>query len=283
VTWTGGRIRWGGADVFALDRPVDRKFVIPSQWLSLLDADGDRRADFLWYDGYMHLSSSGKNPRTRAYDRLDADRHFVGRGSLTAVFGPLNDSANRYDMFGLNSAMADGAELIFSGGLGGPNARYDAWYTCAADGLPSGDPFRVRMPAGDVDDNGWRDYITGSDQFGGKAGIALVLGGGAYIPRDSMPASAIRDIAIDGHHDAITIWPNPADDIVHIAMRGDLSRTPVRFTVHDLLGRLVARGEAAAMRGEVDWNCVDHPAGIYMLSIYDASGLVIHTVPLTKR
>jgi hypothetical protein len=60
--------------------------------------------------------------------------------------------------------------------------------------------------------------------------------------------SRIRDIALDGHRDAITIRPNPATDVVHIAWRGDLSRTPARFEVYDLLGRLVAQGEAAAGR-----------------------------------
>jgi hypothetical protein len=283
VTRVGARIRWGAQDLTNLDRPVDREFGVVNRFLDLLDTDGDRRSDLLWLGGFLHLSSSPKDPHTRTFDGNDADLHFVGRGPTTSVYGPLNDSASIFDMFALNSGTTDFADLVFSGRIGGPDSRYDAYYDPAADGL-GGHPFGpVRMAAGDVDGNGWRDYITGNDVYGGNAGIAVILGGGAYIPRDSMPASAIRDITIGEHRDAITIWPNPADDIVHIAWRGDLSRTPAHFLVHDLLGRLVARGEADAMRGEVVWNCVDHPAGIYLLSIYDASGLVIHTVPLTKR
>ena len=273
VTFTGGRIRWGGPDVTALDRPVDREFAIAESYLRLLDADGDSRADFLWRLAYMHLSSAAKDPRTRGFDQLDADRHFVGRGTRTLVLGPLNDSADRYDMFGLNSALGDGVELVFSGGHSGPDALYDATYRTT---------MRMRTPAGDIDGNGWRDFLGGNEQSG-DGGLAIIYGGGPYIPRDSMPASAIRDITIDGRQAAVTVWPNPASEVVHIAWRGDLARTPATFTVHNALGRLVARGNAEGARGEVVWRCAERPAGVYCLSIYDRAAALMTTSFVLKR
>jgi hypothetical protein len=70
---------------------------------------------------------------------------------------------------------------------------------------------------------------------------------------------------------------------VHIAWRGDLSRTPARFAVHDMLGRLVAHGAADVMRGEVLWNCDERPAGAYLLVIYDSSDVIITTTTIIKR
>jgi hypothetical protein len=272
VTYTGGRIRWGGPDLSAFDRPVDREFSIAGPFLDLLDADGDRQADLLWNGGYLHLSSSGKDPHTRAFDQADADRVFTGRGTNTFVLGPLNDSADRYDMFGLNSALGDGQLLMFSGGHNGPDARYEATYR---------DIRLVDVAAGDVDGNGWRDFLAG-DHFSGD-GLAVVLGGGPYIPRDSMPASAIRDIALEGHDDAITIWPNPATDVVHIAWRGDLSRTPSRFEVHDILGRRVADGLAEPGSGEVVWRCEEMSEGLYVVSVFDAKNQLITSTQIIRK
>ena len=275
VTRIDTRIRWGGRDMARLDRQVDRSLGLVGPFLHLLDADGDRRADWLWSAedvGFsLHLSSTGKNPRTRAFDRIDADRRFLGGGTNTFVLGPLNDSANRFEMFGVNSARTDGIDYDFSGGADGPDAVYDAWNTGY---------MKISTPLGDVDGNGWRDLLCGNSD---GQGSATVFAGGPYIPRDSMPVSAIQDIAVGSHRDAITIWPNPAHDVVHIAWRGDLSRMPARFAVHDLLGRLVAHGNADVMRGEVLWNCDQRPAGAYLLSIYDARSAIIATATIIKR
>jgi hypothetical protein len=285
ATFNGGRIRWGGSDLSAFARPVDRKFTMASTWIHLLDADGDGRSDFL-SDGppmqvMLHLSSSEKNPRTRAFDTRDADRTFVGRGNTTFPAGPVNDSADRYDMFGINSALGDGDWLFFSGGAGGPDAKYEAHYRAASDGL-SGEPIGYRVPAGDVDGNGWRDLLCGRPSYPG-GGISIVLGGGPHIPRDSMPASAIRDLPVGRNGDAITVWPNPARDIVHVAWRGDLDTTPARFEVHDALGRLVAAGATEGELGEVEWVCADRRPGAYLLSIFDRDGGRIAVVPIVKH
>lgn len=248
------------------------------EFLDLLDADGDGRSDILTYGGYLHLSSSGKDVRTRPFDGSDADRHFLGYWSSPFVLGPLNDSAGHYDMFALSGGAGDAKMLAFSGGEGGPDFAYDATYSTGTDGLGSGHHLSVYMPAGDIDGNGWRDHIAGNQDFAEDLGIAIVIGGGPYIPRDSMPASAIRDIAADGRDAAISVWPIPAADVLHIAWRGNLHRTPVRFIVHDLLGRIVARGDATPSRGEVLWDCTAQPPGLYLLSIHDGHGGLITTI-----
>jgi hypothetical protein len=171
--------------------------------------------------------------------------------------------------------------LFFSGGADGPDPAYDAWYNAGEDGLGSDYPFRRSVPAGDVDGNGWEDLLVGNEEFDG-GGIALVIGGGPHIPRDSLPPSAIRDVTIDGRSAAVSVWPQPAGDIVHIAWRGDLEHTPARFVVHDLAGRIVARGEADPRRGEVLWHCGDRPPGLYVVTISDEAGRVIVRTTLTK-
>jgi hypothetical protein len=110
-----------------------------------------------------------------------------------------------------------------------------------------------------------------------------MLGGGPHIPRDSMPASAIRDIAVTGRANAITIWPNPVTDVLHVAWRGDLGTTPETFEVYDALGRLVAHGDADHLRGEVLWHCADQAAGIYLLRILDRQRSTIATSTIVKR
>ena len=289
VTSDGGRIRWGGPDITLLDRPVDRQphfpIPIPGTHVHLLDADGDGYSDLLWSgsEALLHLSSTSKFPRSREYSRTDVDRVFVGRGTRTFVLGPLNDSSGRYDMFGLSTGMGDATDLIFSGGAGGPDAAYDAWYNTSGDGLGSGYATYNHTPAGDVDGNGWNDWLIGTERFAGGGGIAIVIGGGPYIPRDSMPASSIRDIAIGDRARALTVWPNPVVDVVHIAWRGDLSMTPESFDAYDVLGRLVARGDADHMRGEVVWDLSSLPTGIYFLSVKDRAGAVIATTSIRKR
>jgi hypothetical protein len=238
-----------------------------------MDADGDGQADIISDGGALrvaiHLSSSLKDARSRTFDETDADRTFVGRGNNTFVLGPINDGARHYDMFGVNSAMTDRMELVFSGGYRGPDARYDALFPWDLD--------IVGESAGDIDGNGWSDYLCGNENYG-SGGIATVLGGGAYIPRDSMPASSIRDIALDGHRAALTVWPQPAHDAVHIAWRGDLQRMPERYVVHDLLGRRVATGELAPQHGELVWNPTTSPPGAYVVALLDSHGATIATV-----
>ncbi|MEO7994047.1 MAG: hypothetical protein ABI743_06580, partial [bacterium] len=82
---------------------------------------------------------------------------------------------------------------------------------------------------------------------------------------------------------AISLWPMPARDELHIAWRGDLSKMPSRFVIHDLLGREIASGSVESWRGEALWHCAATPPGVYVLSIIDASGTLLHSIRLLKE
>jgi hypothetical protein len=272
VTGMGGRIRWGGANLAALDRPIDREFEPPHRLLKLLDADGDDRHDLFWIGGYMHLSSSGKDQRNRAFDNDDADRRFGDINRKPVVYGPLNDSTDRYDMFGVNSAKGDDIEWVFSGAYAGPDSRYDAYYSTGLDGLGYDNPMLAETPLGDVDGNGWRDFLGGNHQFLSDLGVAFVIGGGPHIPRDSMLVSGIGELPGDHAVAFMSVWPRPAREIVHITWKVDREHVPDNFAAYDPSGRLVARGRVEPGREHMSWHCDDQPAGAYLLLVFDARG-----------
>jgi hypothetical protein len=88
---------------------------------------------------------------------------------------------------------------------------------------------------------------------------------------------------VAGRSDAISTWPNPLNDQLHIAWRGDLPRMPEHFQVHDLPGRLIAEGHVDAWRGEALWNCAGLPQGSYLLSIFDRNGALLAARRLIKE
>jgi hypothetical protein len=92
----------------------------------------------------------------------------------------------------------------------------------------------------------------------------------------------VEVVAGEGHGDAVSVWPNPLSEDLHIAWRGDLRRMPHRFAVHDMAGREVARGEVESWRGEALWHCAGVASGAYVLSVYDARGVLITSARLIK-
>jgi hypothetical protein len=108
-----------------------------------------------------------------------------------------------------------------------------------------------------------------------RYGIALILSGGAYIPRDSFPPSAIRDVADRHHRDAFTLWPLPARDVVNVAWRGDLASFPTRYVVVDALGRIIEEGAIGLGASSVQWSCATAPSGVYVVTLFDAKGRTI--------
>jgi hypothetical protein len=108
----------------------------------------------------------------------------------------------------------------------------------------------------------------------------LILGGGPDIPRDA--SLGVEAVAGEGYSDAVSIWPNPLGEELHIAWRGDLRRMPRRFVVYDMVGREVARGEAESWRGEALWHCAGVGSGAYVLTVYDEHGSLITSVRLVK-
>jgi hypothetical protein len=241
--------------------------------VAALDCDGDNVID-LAFPGpaesvSLFLSRSGKNTRNRPITLNDADLVLHKPGyTLPLNLGYLSDSSCRYAMLGL---LGPGITLGFSGGPTGPDGLYDA--TSGALG------FTV-LPLGDVTGDGWNDLIDGDYTDNFNSGYAAVYAGGPYIPRD--PSSGVEQIVVAGRSDAISTWPNPLSDQLHIAWRGDLAQMPEHFQVHDLLGRLIADGSLDTWRGESLWQCADAAPGIYLLSIFDHDGHRITTHRLVE-
>lgn len=245
--------------------------------IEVLDCDGDGRADLVMntvdspeQGVYFFRSRTGKNARTRSYMLADADNVLAIRASYYRV-GHLNDSTRRFDMLMLYDHSEDAKML--SGGENGPDSTYDAYYSSSVFGRP--------FPAPDIDGDGWDDLIVGSPTNNFNAGLAVILAGGPEIPRD--PTMGVEAIAGEGHAAAISTWPNPARDLLHIAWRGDLRRMPHRFIVHDILGRKVATGDVEPDAGAAIWHCGDIPSGVYLLSIYDRADRLIATQRIIKR
>jgi hypothetical protein len=246
--------------------------------LTLLNADGDSTADLLLPgpDGRIYLFRSrgtGKSARTRSYDIADGDNSYYSPTGVvpTEASAPLNDASGLYDMM----MLLDDKLMAFSGGPYGPDAAYEGTYR---DGL--GNVFGITRAAGDVNGDGWGDYLTANPRWWGlDQGIALILAGGPYIPRDDTTL-AVRDIPTDEHSDALSIWPNPAREALNIAWRGDLRQPPHRFEIHDMRGLRVASGSVAPSAGAALWNCRDVPSGAYILSVFDTDEKLITTTPV---
>lgn len=244
--------------------------------VTALDADGDSILDFAapprastpWRSS-LYLSGSEKSIHTRSLDKDDADMTFYRVGVASVMnFGYLSDSLRRYEMLGVGN-------MGFNGGPDGPDHQYDV-----AD--LSGEAYNLHYPIADVTGDGWNDFIVGYGARNFNAGYAAIFAGGPYIPRDSLTTGVV-DVVVAGRRDAVSIWPLPARDELHIAWRGDLSHLPARFTVHDVLGRLVAEGDVEPWHGEAVWNCGNHPPGTYFVSIFDTRRALLVTTSIIKQ
>ncbi len=249
--------------------------VVGDGGFATLDCDGDGVLDIADAGPpesvSLFLSSSGKSSRSRSFALEDADKVFHRPYYIWPMsWGYLNDSSRHYEVLAING---QGVRYGFSGGVGGPDSAYD---------LYSGDPGNAGVqPIKDVTGDGWNDLIGGWGTVNFNSGVAAVFAGGPYIPRDS--SSGVRDLAVAGRPAAISTWPNPMVDELHIAWRGDLSMMPERFLVHDLPGRLVAEGHVESWRGEALWRCGDAESGVYLLSILDGNGHLLATQRLVKE
>jgi hypothetical protein len=58
---------------------------------------------------------------------------------------------------------------------------------------------------------------------------------------------------------------------------------PQRFEVHDINGRLVARGEVPAGSPAAVWQCSEADSGTYVLSVIDGDGNHLASVPVIKQ
>jgi hypothetical protein len=273
------RILWGDGTLGGYNDSTHHRIVRVSDGdlsMTTLDCDGDHIADIVlnrWIPSsergpFIFRSLTGKNARLRSYQTDDADLHInINSGSIRA--GYVNDTAKRYELLLLGYGDRN---VLLNGGPNGPDLKYDAWSKDNA--------FRP-LPIPDVDGDGWDDYIGGNSSVWFNGGVAQIFAGGPYIPRDK--SLGVDDIAVAGVRDAVSIWPNPAHDEVHIAWRGDLKRMPRRFVVHDMLGREITSGDVAAGTAAALWHCDGVAIGIYLVSIYDASQTLLTTARIIKQ
>jgi hypothetical protein len=239
-------------------------------------------------DNHVYLFRShvsGKSARTRPFTLDDADQSFYRTQARVPLnLGYLNDAAHRYQMPGIAGVSPSGQSSMlmgFASGPQGPDQSYEAFYAADLDGVIEGNVLAMVRPISDCNGDGWDDLLTSNFSWPGQNwGIALVLAGGPEIPRD--PSSGVRQISLEEKSDAISVWPNPARDELNIAWRGDLKKMPRRFTVHDMSGREIARGEVESWRGEALWHCAGVASGAYVLTVHDEHGSLITSVRLVK-
>jgi hypothetical protein len=235
----------------------------PTPYLEDYDGDGVGDLDGSEFvegiDGVRVYLSSRKNARTRSFTLDDADIYYPDQFRGYTI-GPLNDSLGKHDMLAL-------VYRYVSGSASGPDFDYEAYYS--PDGLDEYSRGRG-MPVGDVTGDGWPDIADGHEMEGPavNTGVAMVLAGGPYIPFDD-PSMVVEEYPVAGESTGLYLWPNPVDDELHIAWKGNLRTMPSRFEIHDMNGELVVEGEVEAYRGEALWRCAGVAAGAYLLTAYD--------------
>ncbi|MCC7437161.1 MAG: VCBS repeat-containing protein, partial [Armatimonadetes bacterium] len=111
----------------------------------------------------LFLSSSGKPITERTFRMDDADQilytpEFFAEGAV----GPLNDSLEQRPMLPLfGPSPLGGAMLkVLSTNQQPIEASYDAYYGGAYDGIGPYNVFGKDIPTGDVNGDGWSDYMT---------------------------------------------------------------------------------------------------------------------------
>ncbi len=262
-------------------RRPDRVVELPDSrfdaYIGLVDADGDGVSDVRRSrsggpreGGYLFLSRNHETARSRSFASDSADRfwpgHPLGFSWDLHKYGYLTDTTGRFP----DILMGASTMLAFTSGPNGPNMSYDGF---TSNGL--GGAFVLVAPVGDCNGDGWDDVMTGNSRwYQFDQGIAQVWAGGPYIPRDSTTLG-VRDIASEGHADAVSVWPNPVGAELHVAWRGDLRQMPVRYELYDVRGALRSSGAIEPWRGTVVLDCTALEAGTYVLRLQGRDGSLV--------
>lgn len=290
---------WGKPSLQELSTTPNRSITLTDPFyprigngIGLADVDADLVTDLFLPgpDGKIYLWRMGiptKDPQTRSLRLDDAEVSWVSNGYLSPSRpGSLNDSTTSRQMIGfVGPSPLGGAMLVALSTNQQPiNPTYEAFYGGAYDGLG---PYNVFSnndgPAGDVNGDGWCDYLTAQPKWpASDAGIAMILAGGPYIPRDDATTS-VHDLPAEGKRDALAVWPNPVSEVLNIAWRGDLQRMPRRFVIHRINGERVAGGVVEPSVGAAIWHYETVASGSYLLTAYDAKNQVIATTTFIKQ
>jgi hypothetical protein len=264
----------------------DRSVNIEYGWWTVVNVDGDSTSDILT-DRFVFHSAGGRSARTRTFNEADADVTLLQEpGYGHQHFGPMNNRSRRYDMVGTTAYdVVNGGQLrAFSGGPNGPDGTYDGVFYESDHGFLGSISGRQNMPAGDVNGDGWPDFLGSNPRYFDRTdrGVVVVLAGGPYIPVDD-PSMGVREVVTGERPRSVFIWPMPAVNELNIAWRGDLERMPARFEVFDIRGSLVARGAVDPYVGAALWRCGDAPPGTYVLRVLDEDEQPIGTAAFVKQ
>jgi hypothetical protein len=277
---------WFGDGQVPTARRPDRSLEVPISTWHLVDADGDGVKD-LMDDQRLYLSSKGKSARTRSFSDTDVDFVISDIHYFSYPFGPMNNTPGRYSMLGPSAFdQAFGPKMIvYSGGPNGPDHGADAVFFPHDHGFLSDVDRRGSGPAGDINGDGWSDFIFGNPRYydpGVDKGIVGILAGGPYIPVDD-PSMGVRHVVTGEHPRALSIWPNPVRDRLNIAWRGDLTHRPARFEIVDARGAILADGTVDPSVGLATWNSAAVPPGLYVVRVYGERGVPLATTTFVKE
>ncbi|HVZ40158.1 MAG TPA: T9SS type A sorting domain-containing protein [Candidatus Kapabacteria bacterium] len=279
---------WGSDNLERFADPASRRIIdltpdLPTAEVGVtaLDCDGDGVTDiavdrvFQPNRGtWLFRSGAGWHARTDGLDSASASRIFADRYDH-ASGGFLNDSTGRYEMLLLGKSEFDTGDspayTLFSGGVDGPPSSYDAYFGPGASG----------SAIADIDGDGWNDYINGDPTSGFEGGSAVIYRGGPYIP--SPHAAGVEAIPGEGYDQAITLWPVPAGEQVHVAWRGDLCRMPYGLAMYDMLGNEIFHAVIDPSKGAALLDIGNTPSGVYFMNILDKNNVRIATKRIVKQ
>ena len=157
-------------------------------------------------------------------------------------------------------------------------------YAPGSDGLPNESLFKREAPAGDLNSDGYGEYLVSDVTWGAfvNTGIVFILSGEPEILLNDTTLS-VEEYPVAGESGGLYLWSNPVVDELHIAWRGDLPQKPSRFVVYDMLGREVVAGSVASWRGSASWHCADVSSGTYLLVALNDNDERIASATLLKR
>ena len=97
---------------------------------------------------------------------------------------------------------------------------------------------------------------------------------------DTTGAHTKRAATSAGDEAALTVWPNPTNDLLFVELRGAKIAS---VALYDLQGRVVETRHGTSLQGgTATLNVQNVPAGMYLLSVRDAEGKAYYS-KIVKR
>ena len=133
------------------------------------------------------------------------------------------------------------------------------------EAFPYATPFQIRSA---ITDNARTDAFTGPIPPSGSTLWGMGKINAYQAVTALMPFAGVSDIVNDGAR----IWPNPADEVLHVTLEGALDHA--QFAVLDLTGRLVSEGNVNRASPTIDVRSL--APGTYLLRITNGNEHTAH-------